>query len=561
MTRDEITYHQWDEQCKTRDTKDLAMSSYSFEPLQHGQIRLCYIEAATSFEDPVYCTLRHVNYQHDKPKYLTLSYAWGQSFEDGSHLTHHMVCSGQPLAITENLYIALRRIRQHLDAGDCFEHSHGDLSHGEDSSLGQHGQCGLRLPIWIDAICINQSDLTERNRQVQQIGEIFEGACELWVWLGESEDGQSTVRHIDDIYNHRLSRDDDQTRSDHQCVADIIKHPGFRRRWVIQEVFFTRQAAQFILLGNGKISAWHFLYALEIVQSSLVDQSGTYQRTIAGLQTAVNLLRTEYHLTRVSSVDYLRDFAATECTDPRDLIYTIIPLANDLKGFQIDYTESVEKTYCRYAEEMVRKGKGPEMLMSATHDAESSQSIVKRSPLLPTWVPDWRDNPLIPWYMLPNPSERHDYVVQDQGHVVAQGWILQACMHEGTEGDLFCQTCRALQGLQPSAKALLSQPLCEKDNPPLYYYSVLYDEVIKQLTRMTRQHLFATRVRKPTIFIPATCECGYIVTTGSRASTAASTVMYHLRSRFFTSESYLSRGLWRRALMYMLHEPGPVTIA
>ena len=38
--------------------------------------------------------------------------------------------------------------------------------------------------IWIDAICINQTDVGERNQQVQAINTIFSNATVVTAWLG-----------------------------------------------------------------------------------------------------------------------------------------------------------------------------------------------------------------------------------------------------------------------------------------------------------------------------------------------------------------------------------------
>jgi len=44
--------------------------------------------------------------------------------------------------------------------------------------------------MWIDAICINQNDISERNNQVRQMGAIYSQASQVVVWLGE-ETGDS----------------------------------------------------------------------------------------------------------------------------------------------------------------------------------------------------------------------------------------------------------------------------------------------------------------------------------------------------------------------------------
>jgi len=40
------------------------------------------------------------------------------------------------------------------------------------------------LPIWIDAICINQEDISERNSQLRMMSHIYFRAKRVLVWLG-----------------------------------------------------------------------------------------------------------------------------------------------------------------------------------------------------------------------------------------------------------------------------------------------------------------------------------------------------------------------------------------
>jgi hypothetical protein len=40
--------------------------------------------------------------------------------------------------------------------------------------------------LWIDALCIDQENVIERNHQVQQMGEIFSRASNVLAWLGSN---------------------------------------------------------------------------------------------------------------------------------------------------------------------------------------------------------------------------------------------------------------------------------------------------------------------------------------------------------------------------------------
>ncbi|KAE9367580.1 hypothetical protein N431DRAFT_290748, partial [Stipitochalara longipes BDJ] len=82
--------------------------------------------------------------------YTAISYMWG-SPEDTKTIT----VNGIPVAVGKNLAAALDYLR---------------------SSLVDK--------VWIDAICINQADVNERNAQVIRIRDIFTQSLAVTVWLG-----------------------------------------------------------------------------------------------------------------------------------------------------------------------------------------------------------------------------------------------------------------------------------------------------------------------------------------------------------------------------------------
>jgi hypothetical protein len=87
----------------------------------------------------------------NNPQFKALSYVWGNSFEKQSITVNH-----QLLEVTNNLFAGLQRLRQPEEI----------------------------VVIWVDAVCIHQSDLDERCQQVQLMGDIYSSAEEVLIWLG-----------------------------------------------------------------------------------------------------------------------------------------------------------------------------------------------------------------------------------------------------------------------------------------------------------------------------------------------------------------------------------------
>jgi hypothetical protein len=96
--------------------------------------------------------------------YEALSYAWGDNAK-----THSISLGGHEFGVTANLYIGLSSLRQT----------------DEDRY------------IWIDAVCINQDDILERNQEVLRMFNIYSRATRVIVSLeGESEDSSLAISHL-----------------------------------------------------------------------------------------------------------------------------------------------------------------------------------------------------------------------------------------------------------------------------------------------------------------------------------------------------------------------------
>src|SRR5690348_10050106 len=77
---------------------------------------------------------------------------------------------------------------------------------------------------WIDALCINQSSVTERNHQVQQMWRIYENR-RVCAWLGSDE-------RFADILALRMETMTDAWR--------LRESSYWERAWIVQEVALAR---------------------------------------------------------------------------------------------------------------------------------------------------------------------------------------------------------------------------------------------------------------------------------------------------------------------------------
>ena len=127
-------------------------------PYKHGpldlkvpSIRLLYLQPGEA-DEPIACKLS-VSRLDERPYFSALSYTWGDA-----NTRKPILIDGHILDVTANLHDALKILRP---------------------SLGSHVE-----PMWIDAICINQQDIAERNHQVRQVGKLYMVAGRVITWLG-----------------------------------------------------------------------------------------------------------------------------------------------------------------------------------------------------------------------------------------------------------------------------------------------------------------------------------------------------------------------------------------
>ena len=137
-----------------------AIFNYSRLPKNH--IRLVRIKPTGG---PPICELYDAPFNADL-RFCAGSYAWGSD-----KLTHRIMCNDMIMAVTESV-------------ADMF------------SSSAIRDLC-VDMPLWVDAVCINQRDDSEKAAQVGIMASLYSQAEEIIVWLGTaSDDSDSAMRQI-----------------------------------------------------------------------------------------------------------------------------------------------------------------------------------------------------------------------------------------------------------------------------------------------------------------------------------------------------------------------------
>jgi hypothetical protein len=135
------------------------------EPLGSKRaIRILHVEPAQELDADIQCRTEEIclgQNRGETPHYEALSYVWG-----GRQGDQPIQCNGCCVKVTSNCLNALRHLR--------YQHR-------------------IRT-LWIDAICIDQGDLEEKNAQVRMMGDVYRFAKQTIVWLGPDEAGEGKTK-------------------------------------------------------------------------------------------------------------------------------------------------------------------------------------------------------------------------------------------------------------------------------------------------------------------------------------------------------------------------------
>ncbi|ORX96638.1 heterokaryon incompatibility protein-domain-containing protein, partial [Clohesyomyces aquaticus] len=166
---------------------------------QRTTIRLIELKPAF-MGDSILCNMYSVSLQ-DNPQFTALSYTWGESKK-----THIIHVRGFEIPVTSNLCQALVRLRK------------------PDRSI----------TLWVDALCINQDHLEERNDQVKQMPKIYSAAQEVVAWLGESTKESDAAMRLVTLPPKILERYSQSITQ--REMNDLLCRAYWTRVWVIQEL-------------------------------------------------------------------------------------------------------------------------------------------------------------------------------------------------------------------------------------------------------------------------------------------------------------------------------------
>lgn len=295
------------------------------------QIRLLSFE---SLESDGYLKLETFD-KENRPAYFALSYEWGPE-----EPVETISLNGIEFTIRRNLHLALLAIRHNLnialvvDQNDQSAPSRTERHHCNKilASLENNSGSHRGVYFWIDALCIDQENLSERGHQVGLMADIYSNARLVMVWLGPGLDetfellGSSYASPRDDpVAIYGIGGD----TGDHKHLLDaFVKASYWTRLWIVQEFLL---AKNIVFVSNAHLLSWKTI-------KSKIDESFTFitrHHSISGLFRAK--WKREARLLSKDSQDdpewsafqdLIFSFRQNSCSQALDRVYSMLGLVD-----------------------------------------------------------------------------------------------------------------------------------------------------------------------------------------------------------------------------------------
>lgn len=263
-----------------------------YRPLRQDTdaIRLVRVCPAKSSTDAITCDLTEVAFQ-DHPQYEALSYTWGDV-----SVKKRITLNGVDFAVGVNLFDALHCLRG-------------------------RGESGF---FWIDALCVNQADLSERNKQLKLMSITYSRATSVMVSLGLKYAKLQTQLS-------KARSPSEKQMAERQLARDLIHDDYWSRLWTIHDIGHARKVQ--ICYGT-QTTPWNAFIAFIKTQDSRDQGPLELVRQLDQQRSGSRRLR-----------DLLYAHRHALCKDPRDKIYGLIGLAVDARGFPMDYSKSLVEVW------------------------------------------------------------------------------------------------------------------------------------------------------------------------------------------------------------------------
>lgn len=305
-----------------------------------------------------------------------------------------IICDGQAFDAQRNLYNALIQLQR----------------------------LGRSLPIWIDAICIDQSDIVEKTAQVNMMGDIYKAAKLVIVWLGRTTMAAKLATRM----AHGFFEDDWITKQGHVARRADVSSPPLGRlvslfgyallpisalAWILQRGWFSRVwTAQetvlavkiMYLMGSHELPLNELILSTTAIKQAWESLEDGLAFSVRQMLDGARFIAEARSKRQCTLEDAMAVSRLRQATNPRDKVFAMLGFCDT--QISADYGKSVRQVYCEFGATLlrsetslyllslvgqVRQDSGPqcehERATQAWMKRLSNSNLISD---LPSWVPE-----------------------------------------------------------------------------------------------------------------------------------------------------------------------------
>lgn len=280
-----------------------------------------------------------------------------------------------------------------------------EITTGLDSALRhlRNTSGNVRL-LWVDAICINQSNIEERGFQVDMMAAIYAHATFVRVWLGGSDEssarGMALVESLTGldaaqaphgldfgwrtVYPHARQFHGDAFPLQLADLSRLFSYPWFYRVWVVQEVWKARKAV--VSCGSASVP-WQLIvqanrWMMDVHSGTAAMLPPIWRRLTAQEQSIPTNRQDDIDLEmgrnpRLGLLDLVLEGTGLNATDPRDKIFALLGMSKEImsgldtpSAVRPDYSKNTTQVFTEFARWWIGKYQSLDIL-SAVHATKS----------------------------------------------------------------------------------------------------------------------------------------------------------------------------------------------
>ncbi|KAK5661144.1 hypothetical protein OQA88_11035 [Cercophora sp. LCS_1] len=361
--------------------KNFATPMFQYTPLLGPRnIRVLVLQPALRASDPICCSFQQTSLDEDatsRSPYEAVSYVWGAPSG-----TKRVLVDGQTAFVTPNCEEALLQLRRMFKPRN----------------------------LWVDALCIDQSSVAEKNQQVPMMADIYRCAVGTILWLGPDSDPElsgvlgraaryggavqqlrrtfrsirpdtsywssqrhSTIYILNDTENARIHR--------------LCQDRWFSRIWTVQEFLVSKTAV--FRMGGVECPAIS-LSSYYHMGGSIVSRTDLEHYTLRNSLLDFRLDREETFYEFLHLV--IKLCALNDATDARDKVYGIFSyLTSQFPDFDlppVDYQKPLHEVYELFTRAVIARTNSlwvVGLINPAPEDTSGEPHPI------PSWVLDLRD--------------------------------------------------------------------------------------------------------------------------------------------------------------------------